>query len=152
MSAVTYSNPAVKEFINNSDVLVPLMLDHDSEPHAGRFHLRWTPYLLVLNRESYVVQSAVGWLSSAELPAWLLMGAGKLAFDARDWPAARQKLEAVAIDYPQSYAAPQAMYLAAVAAYRDTEDPSHLKQAHERIKESRPGSLWEMRTWPYTKL
>lgn len=152
MDAVTYPNPAVEDFINRNDHLVPLMLGHDSEPQAGRYHLRWTPYLLVLDTEGYVVQRAVGWQSPAELPAWLALGAGKLSFDAADWPAARQRLESALVAYPHSHAAAETMYLGAVAAFHVTEDPSHLKQVHEDIKDRYPRSLWEMRTWPYSKL
>ncbi len=151
MSADTYSKEEVIGFLNQNDVVVPLLIPFDTEPQASSYGLRWTPYLLLLEPDGRVCQRAYGFQSPSELIPWVMLGAAKGMFSAADWEKARGVFERVYEKHPQSSSAPEAIYLAAVCRYRLSGERSHLKAGHQRISELYPASVWAERTLPYSK-
>lgn len=152
MSADTYSQDAMIEFLNRNELVVPLRAPFDLEPQATRYGLRWTPYMLVLEPDGTLRQRAYGYQSPAELIPWIMLGAAKGLFVAGDWPAAQAVFEAVYRGHPRCASAPEAMYLGAVSRYRQNRDVAELKGAHLAIKEAYPDSVYTERTSPYLKL
>jgi hypothetical protein len=152
MDADTYPNEEVAGFLNRSEMVVPLQMLFDQEPWAGRFQVRWTPRLLVLDGEERVQQQALGFQSPGQLVPWLTLGAAKSFFSAAVYGAAEGILQRVIDGYPGSMAAPEAVYLRAVARFRQDHDSAHLKSAHLTMVKDYADSIWVERTSPYNKL
>lgn len=152
MDADTYPTKEVADFLNRLEIVVPLQLRFDQEPLAGRFQVRWTPRLLVLDTEERVQQQAIGFQSPGQLVPWLTLGAAKSFFSAALWDKAEGILEGVINDYPDSMAAPEAVYFRAVARFRQDHEPAHLKSAYLTLSKDYADSIWVERTLPYDKL
>lgn len=148
MSAVTYSVPAVIDFIDSQ--VVPLKLTPKSEPQASQFWVRWTPTLCVLDQAGNPHHKMIGFLSAQELLPHLLLGQALAQVAHNKFKEALALLETLLQDHPRSFAAPQAVYYRAICRYRATEDPTNLRIGHETLAANYPGSEWVLRTQPYT--
>jgi outer membrane protein assembly factor BamD (BamD/ComL family) len=77
---------------------------------------------------------------------------GKVSFDADQFVEAIQHFDKLLAEYPQSGAAPEAIYLRGVSGYKSTHDAGPLKEAYEKLKADYPQSEWTMRAQPYSLL
>jgi len=147
MDAVTYPNAQVAEFVNGN--LVPVKMRFDAEPFAKDFNIKWTPTLIVLDHEGREHSRTVGFLPPDELISSLLLGMGKVWFDADRFSDTLPLLEKLLASYPKSGAAPEALYLHGVAGFKNTHDPGLLKATYEKLEAQYPGSEWVNRASPY---
>jgi TolA-binding protein len=147
MGAVTYPNPKVAEFIMKN--LVPVQVQSDAQPISTDFGIKWTPTLIVLDPAGKEHHRIVGFLSPEELIPALLLGTAKTHFDRERLSDALSTLETLLKEYPNSDAAPEAVYLRGVAKYKDTHDPKPLKGAYEKLQSQYPSSEWTKRAYPY---
>lgn len=147
MGAVTYPDARVIETINGE--FVPVKQSPHEEPLASQFWVRWTPALFVCDPYGNPHQRIVGFLPPHELIPYLLLGKGKTLFDHKRFNDALAALERVLGEWPQSFAAPQAVYYRAISRYRTTHDRLHLKIGHQLLKAEYPDSEWTTRTLPY---
>ncbi len=150
MGAVTYPNVKVSEFIGKR--MIPLQVQADAKPLATEFKVTWTPTLVVLDYYGKEHHRSVGFLPPEELIPMLLLGMGKVYFDAEQFNAAIVHLDELLVDYPQSAAAPEAVYLRGVSRFKGSHDPRLLKEAYERLKADYPTSEWVKRAQPYSLL
>ncbi len=150
MGAVTYPNAKVSEFI--SQKMVPLQVQADAKPLATDFKVTWTPTLVVLDYYGKEHHRSVGFLPPEELIPMLLLGMGKIDFDAEQFNAAIVHLDELLVDYPQSASAPEAVYLRGVSRFKGSHDPRLLKEAYERLRADYPNSEWVKRAQPYSLL
>lgn len=150
MDAVTYPTESVVQFITES--LIPLRIPSDSEPLATEFKIKWTPTIIVLDWNGKEHSRTVGFLTPEELIPSLLLGIAKTYYESDMFPEAIANLEKIIQDYPQSGAAPEAVFYRGVNGYKSTHDPKHLKQAYERLQAEYPQSEWTKRALPYRLL
>ncbi|MFZ5586169.1 MAG: tetratricopeptide repeat protein [Thermodesulfobacteriota bacterium] len=150
MGAVTYPDAKVSAIIGRE--FIPVMQSPDAEPLSSDFWVRWTPALFVCDPYGNPHQRIVGFLLPDQLIPYLLLGKAKALFDHKRFNDALAALERVLSDWPQSFAAPQAVYYRAVCRYRTTHDPHHLKIGHQIILAEYPQSEWAQRTLPYRLL
>jgi tetratricopeptide (TPR) repeat protein len=150
MGAVTYPDAKVAEFIN--ETVIPLQIQSDSEPLATDFTLRWTPALIILDANGKEHFRTIGFISPEEFISTILLGLAKTYFDLRQFDPAIQCLEKIIYAYPQSFAAPEAIYYRAVCAYKTAHDVGGLKRAYERLAKEYPQSEWVMLAYPYLLL
>lgn len=147
MGAVTYPDSEVIAFLSSR--VVPLQLPVDKEAVGERLHLRWTPYVLVLDAGQEVHRRSVGFQPPGELVPWTKLGLVAAAFMDKDWDQAIRLCQWVIEKYPSSYAAPEAVYMRGVARMRDTHDAQHLKQMLATLSREYPHSLWALKAQPY---
>jgi hypothetical protein len=147
MGAVTFPNSRVIAFINQN--VVPVRFPHDHKPLARQFQIKWTPALVTLDAEGKEHHRTVGFLSPEELIPSLLLGRGKIDFDHEDFAKALVTLEILLKDYPESAAAPEAIFLRGVCGYKSAHNPKALKEAYERLAKDYPDSEWTKRAYPY---
>ena len=76
----------------------------------------------------------------------------KVHFDQDDFDAALSGFERVLNEYPQSDAAPEAVYLRGVSRYKKTHNAAPLKEAYEELQKTFPSSEWAKRAAPYRLL
>jgi len=147
MDAGTYPNEAVIDFINQN--VVPLQVPSDQQPMASDFKVTWTPALLVLDQEGNEQYRTVGFMSAEELIPSLLLGIGNLHFNGDDFTKAISSYDKILSKFPQSDAAPEAIFQKGVSLYKSTDDPKPLKEAYMMLQDKYPESQWTKRSYPY---
>ena len=93
--------------------------------------------------ESYRLE---GYLPKEEFRAQLELGLARVAFMRKDWAAAEQQYTQVLERYPNSKAAPEALYWKGVSHYKATNDHTVLGELPEQFKQKYPDSIWAMKT------
>jgi len=150
MDAVSYPDNAVAEFI--SEKMIPVRVPANAQPISTEFKVQWTPTLVVLDEEGQEHNRTVGFLPPDELVSSLTLGMAKVAFDSGKYDAAVVQLNTLATLYPQSGAAPEALFLKGVAKFKATHDAQFLKQTYEQLSKQYPESEWTRRALPYRLL
>ena len=149
MGAVTYPNGKVAEFITN--FMVPIQAPSDS-PLAQDFRVKWTPTIIVLDFYGREHHRVLGFLPPEEFIPALMLGMGKIDFDVDQFNDAILHFNTLLAEYPDSFAAPEAMYLQGVSRYKTSHNPAPLKEAFQQIKARYPASEWARRSEPYNLL
>jgi len=150
MDAVTYPERKVVDFI--MEHLVPLRVPSDAEPLSRDFNIKWTPTLVIVDENGKEHHRTVGFLPPEECIPSLLLGIAKTCFELDRFQEALKQLDTIISDHPASHAAPEAIYLRGVAAYKSTHDPRPLKQAYEQLQAKYPDGEWTKRALPYRLL
>jgi len=150
MDAVTYPTESVVEFIAAN--VVPVRIPSDTEPLATEFRIKWTPTLIVLDWNGKEHSRTVGFMTPEELIPSILLGIAKTYYELDMFNEALADLDKVIEDYPQSDAAPEAIFYRGVCGYKSTHDPKPLKQAYEKLQAAYPQSEWAKRALPYRLL
>jgi thioredoxin-related protein len=150
MDAVTYPNEKVAEFIDKN--LIPVRVAFDSQPLSTDFKVHWTPTLVTVDAQGQEHHRTVGFLPPEELIPSLLLGMAKVHFDQDNFDAALSGFEKVLKEYPQSDAAPEAVYLRGVSRHKKTHNAAPLKEAYEELQKTFPSSEWAKRAAPYRLL
>ncbi|HVN97552.1 MAG TPA: tetratricopeptide repeat protein [Syntrophorhabdaceae bacterium] len=150
MDAVTYPDTRVSTFV--TETVVPVRVPADAEPLATDFTLRWTPTLIILDREGKEHARTVGFIAPEEFIPTILAGMARAYIDLKQFDPAIKHLETIINSYPQSFAAPEAIFYRAVCGYKTAHDVSGLKRAYERLTKEHPKSEWTSRALPYRLL
>jgi hypothetical protein len=146
MGAVTYPNEKVAEFVMNR--MVPIQVLSDS-PLANEFKVKWTPTIVVLDYYGKEHHRTVGFFPPEEFIPSMILGMGKIDFDADQFNDAIIHFDTLLKEYPQSAATPEAIYLRGVSRYKASHDAKPLKEAYEKLKADYPASEWTRRAEPY---
>ena len=150
MDAVTYPDTKVTDFV--MEAIIPLRIPADSEPLATDFTLRWTPTLIILDTNGKEHSRTVGFVAPEEFIPTILLGIAKTYYELRLFDQAIGGLEKIINTYPQSFAAPEAIYYRAVCGVKTVHDIGGLKRAYERLAKEYPQSEWVKRALPYRLL
>ena len=71
MDAVTYPTPTVIDFIQRT--MVPLRIQSNNESLALKFKIKWTPTLIILDKDGNEHYRSVGFLRPEALLASLML-------------------------------------------------------------------------------
>jgi outer membrane protein assembly factor BamD (BamD/ComL family) len=82
-----------------------------------------------------------GYLPRNEFRAWMEMGIARLSFMSKQWPEATRRYGEVIERYPQTAAAPEAVYWRGVSRYK-MNDHAALGETAAALKDQYPASLW----------
>jgi len=110
-----------------------------------RFHVRWTPTVLILGPDGDEAWRVEGFLPADEFLSQLLLGLGFLAANHKDWATAQRMFDEVVSTFPQTDAAPQAMYWAGVARYSATHSVDELKKLRRQFEQRYQNTSWAKR-------
>jgi hypothetical protein len=150
MEAVTFADRDVSNFI--TDRMVALRAPVSANPLIADFGVAWTPTLVVLDYYGKEHQRTVGYIPPDELVASLLLGIGKVGFNNDQFSEAGIQFNTLLNGYPQSAAAPEAVYLRGVARYKSSREAAALKDTYQQLLAQYPGNEWTRRAEPYTLL
>lgn len=137
-------------FINEN--FVPL--EAHIKEHAAyfrRFDALWTPTVLVLDsggKERFRIE---GYLPRDEFRAHLEMGLARVSFAGKKWAEAERRYAEILGRYPDSKAAPEALYWRGVSQYRATNDHTVLGELPGQFREKYPDSVWALKAIPWTQ-
>ena len=83
-----------------------------------------------------------GYLPKDEFRAQLEMGLARVAFIDKQWADAERKYDGVVEHYPETAAAPEAVYWRGVSQYKRTNDHTVLGKVAELLNQKYQDSVW----------
>ena len=110
-----------------------------------RFDAVWTPTVLVLDSDGVERSRLEGYLPQEEFRAHLEMGLARVAFTHKRWADAEQRYARVVERYPNSKAAPEAVYWRGVSHYKATNDHTVLGEVASTLNERYADSAWTLK-------
>ena len=149
MDEVTFTDRKVTDFINNN--MIPVRLNSNTR-EATDFKVKWTPTILVLDRDGKPHHRVIGFTSPDEMIPTLLLGIAKTHFDNNEFNEATTCLNKVITEHPRCKVAPEAIFIKGVSIYKNFNDPQGLKECYQLLNERYPDSEWTMRAYPYKLL
>jgi hypothetical protein len=147
MGTVTYPNEKVIKFVDYN--FVPVQIETSNTALVEQFKVKWTPAVFVLDADGNEAHQVVGFLPPEEFIPTFMVAKGKWYFNAEQHPEAQGMFEEVLREYPDSGAAPEAVFFMGVSRYKASHDPKPLRQAYETLMAKFPGSEWAKRAAPY---
>jgi len=150
MDTLTYRTEEVANLIHN--YLIPLRITTGDETLDEDYHHLWTPTVAILNYKGDELQKSVGFLGPNEFTAAIHLGLAKVHLDGGEYDTAMISIKKVMEAFPESEAAPEALYLSGVVMYKASKNPGKLKEAYEKLQQRYPESSWTKRAYPYRLL
>jgi hypothetical protein len=142
----------VAQFINDNFLPARVHVKDQAEDYkrfSQRYNTQWTPTLLVIDPEGTERHRIEGFLPAEDLVAQLALGLGHSAFARERWDEAERWFRDVVDRFPDSEAAPEALYWAGVARYKGQGDASALrstagafKQQYQQTSWAKKASVW----------
>jgi hypothetical protein len=122
---------------------VPVKIHIKEQPATfERFNAQWTPTFVILDPEGTERHRFEGFLPAPNLLAQLELGLGQVAFGRQQFAEAETQFRRVVEAYPESDAAPAALYWAGVAKYKATNDGSALAETAAAFQQRYTASEW----------
>lgn len=87
-----------------------------------------------------------GYLPKDEFRAQLELGLARVAFMSKRWADAERRYAEVLDRYPNSKAAPEALYWKGVSHYKATNDHAVLGELPAEFQQKYPESIWAQKT------
>src|SRR5262245_66241900 len=109
---------------------------------SARYSAQWTPTILVIDPSGEERHRVEGFLPVPDFLAQAALGLGHSAFKRSDFREAEKWFREVVEKYPQTEAAPEALYWAGVARYKATGDASALADTARQFRERYQESSW----------
>jgi len=149
MDAVTYPHTSVQDILAES--MVPVRIPFD-DPLSQEYSITWIPALISLDWNGGQHYRTVGFMAPDEMVPSLMLGCAKVYGDLGHFDTAFAAIEKIISNYPESDAAPEALFAEGVYRYKSTQDPAPLKKAYEDLEKQYPHNLWTKRAYPYRLL
>ena len=111
-----------------------------------RFDVPWTPTVLILDPNGVERHRIEGYLPTDEFRAQLEMGLARVAFMNKNWADAERRYGDVLDRFPDSKAAPEALYWKGVSHYKATNDHTVLGELPKQFEQKYPESIWAVKT------
>ena len=102
--------------------------------------------MLILDADGEERARIEGYLPKEEFRAHLELGLARVAFMHKQWAEAEQRYAQILERYPDSQAAPEALYWRGVSHYKATNDHTVLGELPGQFKEKYPDSVWALKT------
>jgi TolA-binding protein len=91
-----------------------------------------------------------GYLPKDEFRAQLELGLARVAFMNKQWADTERRYAEILDRYPNSKAAPEALYWKGVSHYKATNDHTVLGELPSQFREKYPESVWALKTAAWT--
>jgi len=101
---------------------------------------------MVLDSEGRERYRFSGYLPVPDFLAELQMGLAKSAFAHKNWAEAERWFQAIVNEFPDSEAAPEALYWAGVSRYKESKDHHALAGTGEEMARRYPQTSWAKRS------
>lgn len=118
--------------------------EHPTNFH--RFDALWTPSVIILDPNGKERFRIEGYLPKDEFRAHLELALARVAFMSKNWKDAERRYTEVLERYPESKAAPEALYWKGVSHYKITNDHNVLGELPGQFHDKYPDSQWALKT------
>lgn len=106
----------------------------------------WTPTVLILDPNGEERHRIEGYLPVDEFRAELELALARVAFMSKNFADAERRYAAVLDRYPNTKAAPEALYWKGVSHYKTTNDHTVLSELPAMFRQKYPDSIWAMKS------
>jgi len=140
-----YSDPRVIDFIQQhfTPVRVHVRQNADEYKRLGsRFNAQWTPTTLIVDSEGNERHRVEGFLPADDFLAQLSLGLAHSAFARGSFQEAEPLFRDVVDTYPNTDAAPEALYWAGVSRYKGSGDAAALGETARAFSTRYTGTSW----------
>ena len=140
-----WPDPRVVELVNSEFTAVRVHVQEQAEEFkrlGKQYGAEWTPTTLVLDPSGAEQHRIEGFLPAPEFLAQLTIGLGRVQFAREAFAEAERRFQAVVDGFADTDAAPEALYWAGVARYKQSSDPAALQDTAARLRERYPDSTW----------
>jgi TolA-binding protein len=142
---VTYPNAEVARLLNGE--FIPVRINPQEQPEvARRFHLMWSPILVVLDHREFPLRRIVGYLPPTEMLAQLHFSRALNEMRSARHASAIQIFRHLRADFPYAEVVPEAIYWEGIAAYRLSKNKEDLWVIWRQLAADYPNSTWAART------
>lgn len=126
---------------------VPVRLDVKAEPDlARRFHVLWTPTLVVRHPAGVPAREWTGYLPPEEFLAELALAEALVLLRSARPGDALERLRGARQRFAGARVAPEAMFWEGVADYRRSGDKERLWAVWRELVAAHPDSVWAVKT------
>ena len=135
----------VVKFVNDNFIPARVHVKDDSalyQKYGEKYNAQWTPTILELDSQGVEVHRIEGFLPVDDFLAQLMLGRAQIAFAQQQWDEAERRFREVVEMFPDTDAAPEALYWAGVAPYKGKHDAASLKQTADAFKERYQDTTW----------
>ncbi|MBI2876116.1 MAG: tetratricopeptide repeat protein [Candidatus Tectomicrobia bacterium] len=117
----------------------------DAKDLIQRYHQIWTPYINFTAADGVNYHAFYGFLPPEEFAPQILLGRAKASLHLGDYGEAGHWYQELVDRYPQSHAAPEALYWRGIVAYRESHNADDLLQIWRELRQRYPDSIWRMK-------
>ena len=110
--------------------------------YGEKYAAQWTPTVLELDSEGVERHRLEGFLPADDFLAQLMLGRAKIDFQEKKWEEAAKTFRRVYEELPDTEAAPEALYWTGVTRYKETNDPTALKETARAFTSRYTDSSW----------
>ena len=114
----------------------------DFQRFGERYGAQWTPTILEIDPDGVERHRIEGFLPADDFLAQLTLGLAHAAFKRQDWSGAERYFRDIPDQFPDSEAAPEALYWAGVSRYKNTKDATALGDTAKAFSRRYQGSSW----------
>ena len=107
-----------------------------------RFDAVWTPTVLIMDSTGKERWRIEGYLPKNEFRAQLEMGLARISFMDKQWSDAEEKYAQIIERYPETVAAPEAVYWKGISQYKIKNDHTVLGGVAQELGARYPESVW----------
>jgi hypothetical protein len=107
-----------------------------------RYNAQWTPTLLIIDPEGTERHRVEGFLPVEDILAQLTLGLAHSAFARQRWDEAERRFREVVDRFPNTEAAPEALYWAGVSRYKGKGDAGALGETARQFARRYQQSSW----------
>jgi tetratricopeptide (TPR) repeat protein len=140
-----YPDERVARFVTEN--FLPVRINVREQPEdwkrfGERYGVQWTPTILIVDPSGTERHRTEGFLPAEDLLAQLALGLARSAFERQQYGEAERRFREVVDRFPNTEAAPEALYWAGVARYKATNDASALEQTAQAFAQRYQDSAW----------
>lgn len=148
MDTGTYPDERIATYLADHFVSVRLDIsDAAAMRAAGRqFRTAWTPTSVFLDHNQNEVRRSIGYLPASDFLGELMLARAQAALLHGQYDQAATLCRATATDLPDTGAAPEALFWAAISAFRHSGDKADLLRSWSELQQRYPDSTWSKRT------
>lgn len=140
-----WPDPRVVKFVNDNFIAARVHVKDDSalfQKYGEMYNAQWTPTILELDSQGTERHRIEGFLPNDDFLSQLMLGRAKIDFAAEKWPEAEGRFREIVEKFPDTDAAPEALYWAGVAPYKANHDSNSLKKTAEAFRDRYQDSSW----------
>jgi hypothetical protein len=135
----------VVKFVNDNFIPARVHVRDDSalfQKYGEKYGAQWTPTILELDPEGVERHRIEGFLPNDDFLSQLMLGRAQIAFAQKHWDDAEKRFREIVEKFPNTDAAPEALYWAGVSQYKGTNNNVFLKNTASAFKDRYQDTTW----------
>ena len=140
-----YPGERVARFITENFIPARIHVRDQAEEYkrfGARYGVQWTPTILEIDHDGVERHRIEGFLPTDDFLAQLMLGLSHAAFKREQWADAERRFHEIVERFPNSEAAPEALYWEGVARYKGSGRPEALHDTARVFSDRYESSSW----------